>query len=90
MSTGESQCDAWFARYLFFLQHIFCVFVSGQVPQIAARNFLQRREYGLAVSYATSAENWTWLGRIVDAVLAEYIKHGSYMSPAPLSVLTKF
>jgi nuclear pore complex protein Nup85 len=41
------------------------------------------------VSYATSAENWTWLGRIVDAVLAEYIKHGVQMSPVCLSVLTK-
>jgi hypothetical protein len=51
--------------------------------QIAARNFLQHREYGLAVSYATSAENWTWLGRIVDAVLAEYIKHGLSIFLAP-------
>ncbi|KAH9987143.1 nucleoporin Nup85-like protein [Russula compacta] len=50
--------------------------VRRMVCTIAARNFLKHREYGLAVSYATSAENWTWLGRIVDAVLAEYIKHG--------------
>jgi len=50
--------------------------VRRMVCTIAARNYLQRREYGLAVSYATSAENWAWLGRIVDAVLNEYIKHG--------------
>jgi hypothetical protein len=56
-------------------------FYSGYVTQIAARNFLHHREYGLAVSYATSAENWTWLGRIVDAVLAEYIKHGLFFFP---------
>ena len=59
-----------------------CLFHSGYVTQIAAGNFLKHREYGLAVSYATSAENWTWLGRIVDAILAEYIKHGSSVSPA--------
>ncbi|KAI0294307.1 Nup85 nucleoporin-domain-containing protein [Multifurca ochricompacta] len=50
--------------------------VRRMVCTIAAQNFLRRREYGLAVSYTTSAENWTWLGRIVDAILAEYIKHG--------------
>jgi len=50
--------------------------VRRMVCTIAAGNFLKHREYGLAVSYATSAENWTWLGRIVDSILAEYIKHG--------------
>ncbi|KAH8991666.1 Nup85 nucleoporin-domain-containing protein [Lactarius akahatsu] len=50
--------------------------VRRMVCTIAAQNFLRRKEYGLGVSYATSAENWTWLGRIVDAVLTEYIKHG--------------
>lgn len=50
--------------------------VRRMVCTIAAQNFLRRGEYGLGVSYATSAENWTWLGRIVDAVLTEYIKHG--------------
>ena len=74
--------------FVFFPWNLYNVFFSGQVTQIAARNSLQRREYGLAVSYATSAENWTWLGRIVDAVLTEYIQHGSYLSLALLSVLT--
>lgn len=63
---------------------ISCPFCSVYVTQIAAGNFLKHREYGLAVSYATSAENWTWLGRIVDAILAEYIKHGMIISPALL------
>jgi len=63
---------------------ISCAFCSGCVTQIAAGNFLKHREYGLAVSYATSAENWTWLGRIVDSILAEYIKHGLSISPALL------
>ena len=85
MSMGGSRCDAWFARYLFFLQHPFYLFFSSRVAQIAARNFLHYQEYGLAVSYATSAENWTWLGRIVDGVLGQYIKHGLYMSLALLS-----
>jgi nuclear pore complex protein Nup85 len=71
---------------LFFLQHPFFIFFfSSRVAQIAARNFLHYQEYGLAVSYATSAENWTWLGRIVDGVLGQYIKHGLYMSLALLS-----
>ena len=67
-----------------------CLF-SNRVAQIAARNFLHYREYGQAVSYATSAENWTWLGRIVDGVLGQYIKHGLYMYFATLSfsLLTK-
>ena len=56
---------------------IFIHYFSSRVAQIAARNFLHYQEYGLAVSYATSAENWTWLGRIVDGVLGQYIKHGS-------------
>jgi nuclear pore complex protein Nup85 len=63
---------------------ISCAFGSGYVTQIAAGNFLKHREYGLAVSYATSAENWTWLGRIVDSILAEYIEHGLSISPALL------
>ncbi|KAN0115630.1 Nup85 Nucleoporin domain containing protein [Russula decolorans] len=50
--------------------------VRRMVCTIAARNFLQHQQYGLAISYATSAENWTWLGRIVDAILAQYIQHG--------------
>ena len=68
---------------------VLCLFFSSTVAQIAARNFLHHREYGLAVSYATSAENWTWLGRIVDGVLGQYIKHGLYMSLVLLSLLTE-
>ena len=90
MSTGGSRCDAWFARYLFILRYpFFVLFFSSRVTQIAARNFLHHQEYGLAVSYATSAENWTWLGRIVDGVLDRYIKHGLYMSLAVPSLLTE-
>ncbi|TFY65205.1 hypothetical protein EVG20_g5686 [Dentipellis fragilis] len=50
--------------------------VRRMVCSIAAQTFLREREYGLAISYMTSAEDWTGLGRIVDCILTEYIKHG--------------
>lgn len=42
------------------------------VCRIAARAFLDQKEFGLAVAYATSAEDWPGLGRVVDCVLEEY------------------
>ncbi|EKM49160.1 uncharacterized protein PHACADRAFT_265769 [Phanerochaete carnosa HHB-10118-sp] len=42
------------------------------VCRIAAQIFLDQKEFGLAVAYATSAEDWPGLGRIVDRVLEEY------------------
>ncbi|KAG2011366.1 hypothetical protein CC2G_011493 [Coprinopsis cinerea AmutBmut pab1-1] len=51
--------------------------VRRTVCKIAAQTFIQERNYGLAASYCTSAENWTGLGRIVDHVLEEYVKHGT-------------
>ena len=45
--------------------------------QIAAQTLIQEREYGLAVSYCTSAEDWPGLGRVVDLVLEEYIVQGA-------------
>jgi nuclear pore complex protein Nup85 len=44
--------------------------------QIAAQTFVQEKEYGLALSYSSSAEDWTGLGRVVDRVLQEYITAG--------------
>ncbi|THH20635.1 hypothetical protein EW146_g752 [Bondarzewia mesenterica] len=49
--------------------------VRRMVCAIAAQSFLRERNYGLAISYMTSAEDWTGLGRVVDRVLAEYISH---------------
>ncbi|KAI0057204.1 hypothetical protein BV25DRAFT_1872473 [Artomyces pyxidatus] len=46
------------------------------VSQIAAQKFLQEKQYGLAISYAASAEYWTGVGRIVDSILTEYVLHG--------------
>ncbi|CCM06137.1 uncharacterized protein FIBRA_08387 [Fibroporia radiculosa] len=46
------------------------------VCRIAAQTFLQEKDYGLAVSYCVSAEDWTGLGRIVDRVLDEYVVQG--------------
>lgn len=45
-------------------------------PQIAARTFLSEKEYGLAISYCTSAEDWSALGRVVECVLEEYVRQG--------------
>ncbi|KAI6044488.1 Nup85 nucleoporin-domain-containing protein [Pisolithus marmoratus] len=46
------------------------------VCKIAAQTFVQRREYGLAISYCSSAEDWPGLGRVIDRVLREYIHSG--------------
>ena len=39
---------------------------------------MREREFGLAVSYCVSAEDWVGLGRIVDRMLEVYIAHGTY------------
>ncbi|KAI0083750.1 Nup85 nucleoporin-domain-containing protein [Irpex rosettiformis] len=46
------------------------------VCRIAARTFLAEKEYGLAVAYTSSAEDWPGLGRIVNCVLDEYFEEG--------------
>lgn len=46
------------------------------VCKIAAQTFVQRKEYGLAISYYSSAEDWPGLGRVIDRVLQEYIRSG--------------
>ncbi|KAI0774773.1 Nup85 nucleoporin-domain-containing protein [Trametes elegans] len=47
------------------------------VCKIAAQSFIHEKEYGLAISYYTSAEDWVGLGRTVDLVLEEYISQGA-------------
>lgn len=44
--------------------------------QIAAQTFVEDKDFGLAVSYCASAEDWPGLGRVVDRVLEEYITNG--------------
>lgn len=44
--------------------------------QIAAQTLVQEKDYGLAVSYCTSAEDWPGLGRVVNRVLDEFIISG--------------
>lgn len=56
------------------MTHVFIYVVS--CPQIAAQMLIQEKDYGLAVSYCTSAEDWPGLGRVVDRVLDEYIISG--------------
>ncbi|KII87265.1 hypothetical protein PLICRDRAFT_113015 [Plicaturopsis crispa FD-325 SS-3] len=46
------------------------------ICRIAAQTFVQEKDYGLAVSYCTSAEDWPGLGRVVDRVLDEYVVSG--------------
>ena len=46
------------------------------LSQIAAQTLVSEKDYGLAVSYCTSAEDWRGLARIVDRVLEEYIAEG--------------
>ncbi|KAG2142873.1 Nup85 nucleoporin-domain-containing protein [Suillus bovinus] len=50
--------------------------VRRTICRIAAQTFLQEKEYGLALSYSSSAEDWPGLGRVVDRVLQEYITAG--------------
>jgi nuclear pore complex protein Nup85 len=37
---------------------------------------MDEKQYGLAISYYTSAEDWPGLGRVIDQVLHEYISQG--------------
>ncbi|KAF8216477.1 Nup85 nucleoporin-domain-containing protein [Mycena galopus ATCC 62051] len=46
------------------------------VCRIAAQTLVREKDYGLAVSYCSSAEDWQGLGRVVDRVLEEYITSG--------------
>ncbi|KAJ7668334.1 Nup85 nucleoporin-domain-containing protein [Mycena rosella] len=46
------------------------------VCRIAAQTLVREKDYGLAVSYCSSAEDWQGLGRVVDQVLDEYIISG--------------
>jgi hypothetical protein len=53
--------------------------------QIAAQTLVNEKDYGLAVSYCTSAEDWPGLGRVVDRVLEEYIISGKNLGRMPVS-----
>lgn len=51
--------------------------VRRMVCRIAAQTFMREKEYGLAVSYCASAEDWVGLGRVVDRVLDEFVNQGA-------------
>ena len=53
------------------------MYTCAAVDQIAAQTFIREKDYGLAVSYYTSAEDWPGLGRVVDLVLEEYLVQGT-------------
>ncbi|KAJ6607496.1 Nup85 nucleoporin-domain-containing protein [Mycena sp. CBHHK59/15] len=46
------------------------------ICRIAAQTLVREKDYGLAVSYCSSAEDWPGLGRVVDRVLDEYVVSG--------------
>ncbi|KAL0955138.1 hypothetical protein HGRIS_004052 [Hohenbuehelia grisea] len=50
--------------------------VRRTVCKIAAQDLIRRKEYGLAIAYYTSAEEWSNLGTIVNRVLQEYVNDG--------------
>lgn len=51
--------------------------VRRAVCRVAAQTFMREREYGLAVSYCVSAEDWAGLARIIDRMLEVYISQGT-------------
>ncbi|KAL1742117.1 Nup85 nucleoporin-domain-containing protein [Schizophyllum fasciatum] len=51
--------------------------VRRTVCRIAAQTLVHDRQYGLAISYCKSAEDWAGLGRVIDRILHEYIAHGA-------------
>ncbi|KAF8074701.1 nucleoporin Nup85-like protein [Lyophyllum atratum] len=50
--------------------------VRRTVCRVAAQAMIQHKDYGLAVAYYISAEDWPGLGRVVDRVLEEYVSSG--------------
>jgi len=50
--------------------------VRRTICKIAAQTFIQENDYGLAIAYLTSAEDWRGLGNVVDRVLAKYVTEG--------------
>ncbi|KAF9482632.1 hypothetical protein BDN70DRAFT_966723 [Pholiota conissans] len=51
--------------------------VRRTVCRIGAQTLVADKDYGLAISYCISAEDWRGLGRIVDRVLDEYVASGA-------------
>ncbi|KAJ2911868.1 hypothetical protein MD484_g8548, partial [Candolleomyces efflorescens] len=55
---------------------------EGVRRTISARAFIEERNYGLAASYCTSAEDWSGLGHIIDYVLEDHIaEHAAAIAP---------
>ncbi|KAL0569065.1 hypothetical protein V5O48_012909 [Marasmius crinis-equi] len=51
-------------------------YVRRAVCKVAAQLLARQKDYGLAVTYHISAEDWPGLGRVIDRVLDEYIQNG--------------
>ncbi|KAG7093511.1 hypothetical protein E1B28_007185 [Marasmius oreades] len=50
--------------------------VRREACKVAAQLLARQKDYGLAVTYYISAEDWPGLGRVIDRVLEEYIQNG--------------
>ncbi|KZW00006.1 hypothetical protein EXIGLDRAFT_723166 [Exidia glandulosa HHB12029] len=50
--------------------------VRRQICKNAARIFLQQADYGLAISYYLSAEDYAGIGRAANRLLDEFVEHG--------------
>jgi hypothetical protein len=74
MNISGRKFDGPFVAYVSSPIYTNCV--HHVLTQIAAQTFVQEKEYGLALSYSSSAEDWPGLGRVVDRVLEEYITAG--------------
>ncbi|KAG5641793.1 hypothetical protein DXG03_004179 [Asterophora parasitica] len=51
--------------------------VRRTVCRVAAQTMIQEKDYGLAVAYCISAEDWPGLAHVVDRVLEEYLSSGA-------------
>lgn len=60
--------------------------VRRAVCRVAAQTFMREREFGLAVSYCVSAEDWAGLGRVVDRMLQVYITQGTHACSGTLQL----
>lgn len=66
----------------------FLILKACLIVQIAARQLLESKKYGLAVSYCRSAEDWLGLGHIVNSLMDEYIVHGESLNHALYKMIT--
>jgi len=75
-TDGESPLDKKVQEILEICKEHGRESVRREICQIAARTFIDLKHYYLAISYYTSAEDWTGVGRVVDLMLAKSLSAG--------------